>query len=235
MHYSELFLLQAALQTLLCAWLVRLGRDTGQRVAWVLLVPQVCLVYDNLIVGLGSTIGPGALLEALSWPRFWTHWLFGAWAITGCGVILRLAGVERVQSRKGLLVFCSLTLAMMMFDLPHFFVDRLYAVCELDLVRYSTAVAAGTACFAGQPVVPGSPPFASIVTLLVVIGSGIVLLRKHRYPWMLIGGLLMLATTTPLLRAVKLDNMGEVFFTAGVILALARYAPRRSNPATTAQ
>jgi hypothetical protein len=124
---------------------------------------------------------------------------------------------------------------MMMFDLPHFFVDRLYAVCELDLVRYSTAVAAGTACFAGQPVVPGSPPFASIVTLLVVIGSGIVLLRKHRYPWMLIGGLLMLATTTPLLRAVKLDNMGEVFFTAGVMLALARYAPRRSNPATTAQ
>jgi hypothetical protein len=59
-HYSELFLLQAALQTLLCGWLVRIGRDTGQAAAWVLLVPQACLVYDNLIVGLGSTIGPGA-------------------------------------------------------------------------------------------------------------------------------------------------------------------------------
>ncbi|MEY4358494.1 MAG: hypothetical protein RL469_1820, partial [Pseudomonadota bacterium] len=64
MHYSELFLLQAALQTLLCGWLVRIGRDTGQAAAWVLLVPQACLVYDNLIVGLGSSIGPGALLEA---------------------------------------------------------------------------------------------------------------------------------------------------------------------------
>lgn len=232
MHYSELFLLQAALQTLLCAWLVRLGRDTGQAAAWVLLVPQSCLAYDNLIVGLGSTIGPGALLEALSWPRFWAHWLFGAWAIAGCGVILRLAGVERLQSRKGLLIFCSLTLAMMMFDLPHFFVDRLYAVCELDLVRYSTAVAAGTACFEGQAVVSGSPPFASIVTLLVVLGSGFVLLRKHRFPWMLIGGLLMFATTLPQLRAAKLDNLGEVFFTAGVIWALARFAPRRSTLAT---
>ena len=142
-HYSELFLLQAALQTLLCGWLVRIGRDTGQAAAWVLLVPQACLVYDNLIVGLGSSIGPDALLEALSWPRFWTHWLFGAWSIAGCGVILRLAGVERLRSRKGLLTFCALTLAMMMYDLPHFFVDRLYAICELDLVRYSTAVAAG--------------------------------------------------------------------------------------------
>ena len=234
MHYSELFLLQAALQTLLCGWLVRIGRDTGQTAAWVLLVPQACLVYDNLIVGLGSSIGPGALLEALSWPRFWTHWLFGAWSIAGCGVILRLAGVERLRSRKGLLTFCALTLAMMMYDLPHFFVDRLYAICELDLVRYSTAVAAGTACFAGQAVVPGSPPFASIVTLLVVIGSGTVLLLKHRFPWMLIGGLLMLATTTPLLRALKLDNLGEVLFTAGVIWALAHFAPRRSDPSPTA-
>lgn len=223
-----MFLLQAALQTLLCLWLIRLGRETGQPVAWVLLVPQACLVYDNLIVGLGSTLGPGPLLETLSWPRFWTHWLFGTWAIAGCGVILRLAGVERLKTRNGLLAFCAMTLALMLYDLPHFFADRLYAVCELDLVRYSTAVAQGTACFDGQPAVPGTPPFASIVTLLVVLGCGVVLLRKHLFPWMLIGGLMMLASTAPQLRALKLDNMGEVFFTGGVIWAFARFAPRRN-------
>ena len=44
----------------------------------------------------------------------------------------------------------------------------------------------------------------------------------------------MLATTTPLLRALKLDNLGEVLFTAGVIWALAHFAPRRSDPSPTA-
>ncbi|MEY3466625.1 MAG: hypothetical protein ACO3A8_01655 [Steroidobacteraceae bacterium] len=230
--YSELFLLQAALQTLLSLWLVRIWQRSGHLAALVLLVPQLCLVYDNLIVGIGHWIGPGSMLEALSWPRFWTHWLFGAWGIAGCGAILRLAGASAVQSTRGMLLFCSLTLAMMMYDLPHFFKENIHAVCENGLVRYSTAVAEGTACFPGQPVVPGTAPFASICTLLVTLISGGWLLAKRRFPWMLIGGLLMFATTLPQLRALKLDNLGEVFFTAGIIWALARYAPHRPRIAT---
>lgn len=226
MYYSELFLIQAALQTLLCVWLLRIWRHDRPPVALVLLLPQICLVYDNLIVGLGGTIGPGSLLEALSWPRFWTHWLFGAWAIVGCGVVLRYACVQRLQSRRGLLLFCGLTLALMVYELPHFWTAQLFAVCEFDLVRYSTAVAAGTACLADQPVVPGSPPLSSIVTLLIALGSGVVLLRKHTFPWMLVGSIVMLATTMPMLRTYKLDNLGEVFFTGGIIWALARFAPK---------
>jgi hypothetical protein len=98
--YSGLFLFQALLQAVLLAWLWRLWKSTGLLVAALLLVPQFGLFWDNLVVGAGRFIGFSPLLEALSWPRFWLHWLFGTWLIIAAGATLRLAGFVLLADRR---------------------------------------------------------------------------------------------------------------------------------------
>jgi hypothetical protein len=225
--YSELFLFQALLQAVLVVWLWRVWKSTGLLVAGLLLIPQLGLVYDNLIVGAGRFIGFSPLLEAISWPRFWIHWLFGTWLIVASGVALRLAGFEFMRGTRPMLIFCSLTFALMAYDLPHFWSDRLYPVCEFDLIRYSTAVSADTLCFEGQQVVRSTPPIPSIITCFVVIGSGAVLMFKRKFPWMFLGGVLMLASAMPPLRNFKMDNFGEILIAGGCIWALAHFSRDR--------
>lgn len=229
--YSELFLLQALLQAVLFIGVWRLWRRTGLLIAALLLAPQFGLVYDNLIVGLGRFIGFSPLLEAISWPRFWIHWVFGTWLIVAAGVALRLAGFEFMRETRPLLLFCSLTFALMLYDLPHFWSSQLYPVCEFDLIRYSTAVSANTLCFEGQQVVRSSPPIPSILTCFVVIGCGALLIVKRKFPWMFLGGVLMLASAMPPLRNFKLDNFGEILIAGGCIYAIAHFS-RGRRPGT---
>jgi len=225
--YSELFLVQTLLQAALLVWLWRIWKSTGLLIAALLLVPQFGLVWDNLIVGVGRFIGFSPLLEALSWPRFWLHWLFGTWLIVGAGVALRLTNFEFMRSTRPMLLFCSLTVALMMFDLPHFWRDSLHPVCEFDLVRYSTAVSADNLCYPEQQVVRAAPPLASIITCFVVIISGAILMLRRRFPWMFAGGTLMLASAMPPLRDFKLDNFGEILIAGGCIWAIAHFSRDR--------
>lgn len=225
--YSELFLAQTLLQAVLFVWLWRIWKSTGLLIAALLLVPQFGLVWDNLIVGLGRFIGFSPLLEALSWPRFWLHWLFGTWLIVAAGVALRLADFAFMRGTRPMLIFCSLTVALMMFDLPHFWRDSLHPVCEFDLIRYSTAVSADTLCFADQQVVRASPPLPSIITCFVVILCGALLMLRRRFPWMFFGGVLMLASAMPPLRNFKLDNFGEILIAGGCIWAIAHFSRGR--------
>ena len=232
--YSGLFLFQALLQLLLLAWLLRLWRRTGLSIALALLIPQFGLVYDNVVVGLGAVIGQGEFLEAISWPRFWIHWFFGAWLIIACGSILRLAGMLWAQQRGVMVAFCALTAAMMAIDLPYFWTVRdLYPVCEFDLVRYSVQVPPYALCSPDQSPVPGQgAPIPQVVTCLVVIATGAVLLVRRRFPWLLLGGVLMLLSAMPPLSRWKLDNFGEILIAGGCIWALATFSSgvRRAAP-----
>jgi hypothetical protein len=228
--YVALFWFQTLLQLLLLFWLIRIYKTTGLWAAAVLFIPQAGLVWDNGVVAAGSHIGIGPLLEALSWPRFWTHWIFGTWLIIACGAVLRLAGIPWAQAKWVMASFCLLTVALMIYDLQHFFSDQIYPVCEKGLTRYSTVVLPDRLCFPDQVVTPrGSPPIASIITCFVVILSGLVIWVKRKFPWMFLGGLLMLISATPPLMAVKLDNFGEVLIAGGVIWAIAHFSRGRAR------
>ncbi len=223
--YTTLFLAQAFAQLLLGVWLIRIYKRTGLAIAAALFIPQFGLVYDNAMVGLGRFIGLGPTLEALSWPRFWIHWLFGAWLIIACGSILRLAGFEWVKSKAVMAGFCILTVILMIYDLPYFWTQSLYPVCELDLVRYSTVATPDKFCFPDQVASPrGSPPIPSIITCLVVIASGAAVWIKRGFPWMCLGGTLMLISATPPLMKLKVDNFGEILIAGGCIWALAHFS-----------
>jgi hypothetical protein len=237
--YTALFLVQAFVQLLLLFWIVRIWKNTGLSVAFALFLPQFGLVYDNARVGLGSFIGLGPTLEALSWPAFWIHWLFGAWLIIVCGSVLRLAGFDWAKNKAVMASFCILTVIWMLYDLPYFWTKSLHPVCELDLVRYSVQVSADKFCLPNQvEVAGGGPPWPQLSTCIIVIITGAMLWAKRGFPWMFWGGLLMFISAMPPLMRLKLDNLGEVLIAGGCIWAIAHFsrgvvAPRAAVPAQT--
>jgi hypothetical protein len=225
--YSTVFLIYALLQAVLFVWLWRVWRGTGAAAALVLLAPQFFLSWDNLVVGAGRFIGFGELLTALSWPRFWAHWLCGGWLTIASGSILRLAGFEWAQRLSTMGAFCLIGTFGMIYDLPYFWTKDLMPVCEYDLIRYSVQVSPAGLCSPDQAVVRGSPPIVSIITCLVVIGAGAVLAIRRGFPWMMLGGILMFISALPPFARYKLDNLGEVLISLGAIWAIVHFAGKR--------
>jgi hypothetical protein len=219
--FTLLFALYAVAQLALFVWLWRTWRETRTPSAAVLLVPQLGLFWDNLVVASGKFIGLGPTLIALSWPRFWIHWLMGAWLIVASGSILRLAGFEFAKRRWVMVTFCLLTAAMMVWDIPYFFEKQLHPVCEYDLVRYSTAVKDGAQCLPGQAAVPGGgAPIPQLMAIAAVLFAGALLWRYRGFPWYFLGGALMYISATPPFQRLKLDNFGEVLIAGGAIWAI---------------
>ncbi|MEZ5500122.1 MAG: hypothetical protein R3E77_11935 [Steroidobacteraceae bacterium] len=214
------FVIYGCLQCALLIWLLRYFRRSRDPAALVLMVPQALLVYDNWVIAAGAWIGPGPTLLALSWPRFWGHWLFGSWLVLACGAILQRCGFARGHGRPFTGTFGLLTLALMACEAPHFWNVEIHAVCEPGVIRYSSAVRAGTSCFDPWLVVAGGPPLVPIIVCLVVIGCGIAVSCRCRSFWLMAGGILMLISASPPLAAAHLDNLGEVCIMAGFAATL---------------
>lgn len=219
--YSLMFAVFAMAQTALFIWLWQIYRETRLPVAAMLLIPQFFLIWDNLRVASGIFIGFGDLLYWLSWPSFWAHWLTGCWLIIAAGAILRLADFDLAKSKWVMGSFCLLATVLILHDLPFFWTKEIYPVCEFDLVRYSGAVSEANRCSPDQPMVPSQFPIAPVVTCLVVIAAGLVLWIRRGFPWMAIGGSLMLASAAiPVLFNNRLDNLGEVMIKGGAYWAI---------------
>jgi hypothetical protein len=101
-------------------------------------------------------------------------------------------------------------------------------------VRYSTSVSPAGFCYPDQVPALGGAPLAAVTACVVVIAAGIVLWRRRAFPWMFLGGLLMLISAAPPLMRLKLDNFGEVLIAGGCIWAIDRFAPRRTSRDSTA-
>ena len=233
--YSLMFLGFAIAQASLFVWAFHLWRRTRAKALPVILLPLFFLVWDNLRVAAGIVLGFGDILYALTWPAFWAHWLSGCWLIIASGSILRLAGFGFARARGVMAGFCLLTTALMLHDLPLFWTKEIYPICEFDLIRYGGTVTEANRCSPEQALVAGSFPLAPVVTSFVVVGTGIALWARHRFPWMAIGGILMLLSAgVPALSRHRLDNLGEVFIMGGAVLAvwsLTRGAAAKRPPA----
>jgi hypothetical protein len=233
--YTAMFFVYGLLQLVLLVWLVREWRRTGAAAAAVLLLPQFFLIWDNWVVASGAFLGFGDFLKALSWPRFWAHWFCGGWLVIASGAILRLAGFEWAKKASVMGAFCIIATCGMVYDLPYFWTQSLMPVCEYDLIRYSTQVAAANVCSPDQPVVAGSFPLVPIITCFVVIGAGAVLAVKRRFPWMMLGGILMFISATPPVSRYKLDQLGEVLISGGAIWAIWHFTRNRSDAVSSPQ
>ncbi|WP_249644756.1 hypothetical protein [Nocardia sputi] len=161
---------------------------------WLLGLVGIGVAYDSAIVGLGATLGEGALLHALSLGRFVGHALLTPllvlWAADRTGASPR-------WRRSALVLTVALVAWGVLTELPHLrLVPRWFA----DTLRYS----------AESP----APPVPALVVTAVLLVAGIVLWRSEgRLSPLLSTGLLLLASAAAV-AVPPLGNVGEAVMLA---------------------
>lgn len=166
------------------------------------------LMYDNLILGLGESIGADSdLLQVLSYPRFYMHALFTPLLImVGFFLVRDASGVVEcwAQKRSALWLFWIVTLWMIGLGI---YTD----IVQLDLqqvsdpIRYTNASAK-------------FPPVPCIVAILILIGCGVSLYKKQKCPDLLVGSMIMFVLSAAGGKTFgAVTNMGEVLLVASLM------------------
>ncbi|MBM4196281.1 MAG: hypothetical protein FJ197_04165 [Gammaproteobacteria bacterium] len=190
--YSTAMLVLAAADTVLVVWLLRHWLARRGLVLSMILFLAAALPYDTALVGLGSLIGEGPLLESLSVPRFVLFNLSLPLTIIIAAALARMAGVRWLASRAAMGAVCVLAMVLLALDWRYVLdPGALYPACWRDTLRYVPSVLAEQACSAGQPgiAVASHFPRAGFVALPALVIAGALVWRQGRWPWMFAGGM----------------------------------------------
>ncbi|WP_433829964.1 hypothetical protein ACQP2E_09590 [Actinoplanes sp. CA-015351] len=211
---SALFGLIVVAEVVLLALVITLRRRDPDWTLTLLVLVILALIYDNAIVALGSTLGFGDLLEALSLPRYVTHALLVPLLIMVAVGLGRRYGFFAGQVAPA--VFGALTVALIALGAWADIVTlELEPTRYADTLRYTNAAANG-------------PPIPAIIAILVMIGVGSALLARARWPWLLVGGVAMFAAAGAGASILWLSNLGELALILTVWLTASRPQPSRS-------
>ena len=188
--YSLLMLPLIIANTLLVVWLARSGYRQRDWLLLITLLPVMALPYDTAIVALGSTLGQGDLLRALSAPRLNSLYLTAPLLLIIAGGIARRAQLPWAQSNWVMGGLCALALGFVVYDAPRIFqFPTLYPACFEDVLRYVSSVKLAQACTPGQAGIDvgGSVPWAGIAGMLLMLIVGVLLWWRRRWPWLALG------------------------------------------------
>lgn len=178
---TVIFLGFALAYLLLLVWGIALARRNGWWTpANLPLLVLPALVYDNAILGLGSTIGEGPLLEGLNLARFWVHAfvtpVLVAWALH----TVRRAGIGWAQARWYQVVSLGAVAVLVAVEiLTEIRGLELVPGEEYGVLSYSSAEPAS------------GPPVMVLVVALVLLACGALLWWKQKWPWLFLGALAM--------------------------------------------
>lgn len=160
------------------AVVVRNGRPVPSHLVLIVLT---ALVYDNAIIGLGNVIGEGTVLAGLSVPRFWLHALVTPLLVIVAWHLMVRAGVRWALSRWALVGSLVLTAALVAYEIGvGAGTLELTPVREYGVLRYTDANT------------PEGPPLMVLVVAIVLLVAGITLMVRTRWPWLLVGTVLMI-------------------------------------------
>jgi hypothetical protein len=142
----------------------------------LLLLVTFGVFYDNLILTLGNGVGAGALLHALSVPRFVLHQVALPWIIYAAYDQASQAGQGWAQRPASRWIAVGVSAAVMVAGIA----TRLWTLYlepqVMDgVLRY---VAIGTV----------GPPIVSIVSIGLVTIGGLLFWRQNRWPWIFLAG-----------------------------------------------
>jgi hypothetical protein len=207
--HTAAFVFFALAQATLAVFAIRQYRRTRSLWMLMLCLPIAGVVWDNAIMALGSVIGDGPMLVALSWPRFIGHALLTpAWIVAAIGIAAYTgAGWARGRGARvgewALYGFAALA-------------GVLRYVVFLDMAPVSEG---GMFYYTNVGTFPG-PPIGSITMLLVVLACGFVVWRRSKLPWVLVGSLSMLLTQVVPRELVGflVTNSGEVIRAASLVI-----------------
>jgi len=190
------------------------------------------LIYDNLIISLGATIGIGPLLQSLSWPRFAMHALLTPFMIIAVTQIAVAGGVRWAASPVWRVIAWLLVGAMAVYGaLEHLVGLQTFPACFDGIVRYTTNLSPSHFCFEGQEAVAGAgPPIPSIVGNIITLAVGIALWRSHGWPWLAAGALVMfVAAGVPISSyGMAASNGGEAVLMLSFVATISRFARKRA-------
>lgn len=206
-------------------WLaVSAGRHWRAAPCLLAVVPTlVCsaLVWDNGVIALGSSVGAGSLLEAMSVPRFAAHAL-----LTPLLVLWSLSAADRAglpwARRKGVRgVAVGLTVLLVAAGVLHDIVGlTLRTERWADTLRYTNDAA--------SPV----GPMPAIVTGLVVLLAGIVLWRSTGFAWLAVTAAVMVVVSGAAAQIPVLGNAAEVVLNVGLLLTVRALLPQERKTST---
>ncbi len=172
------FVLYALAHMALLVWGVRLWRNTGRLSLFLILLPIIGLIYDNLVIALGRFLGEGDMLYLLNQGRYLLHAIVTPMLIAAVVALADQAGIGWAKKKWAHALFGLLSLALILFGLVEFF-----------RFAYAPEWFSGTLRYV-ETAVPG-PPIPSIITIIVIVVIGLFIWRQIRWPWLFICSLIM--------------------------------------------
>jgi len=227
---SFAYIVIAGVDLALLIWAVGLCRQYPSAGLILATVPLTLLWFDNLTIGIGSTVGEGPVLLAMNTVRFIAHYVGLPMTFIAIGSMAREAGFGWAKPKWVIAGFCLLATYFIVHDLWLFSGATFYPSCFADTLRYTTYIADYTACGPDAPVGVGTriAPIPAITLSNMVIVFGIYLWIKIGWKWLAlgsIGALGFFAVPYPLTGGI-VGNAGEPIIT-GVIVLTASYISKR--------
>lgn len=185
------------------------------------LLVLAALVYDNLVLGLGSFIGEGDLLHGLNFARYVIHAMLTpvlvAWALHA----LRRAGFSWAQARWYQVVSIGAALALTVLE---YFTEvrglHLVPQEEYGVVSYGNA----------EPAT--GPPIMVLIVAFVLVVVGAMIWRRQGWVWLFVGAVVMTigsAVQLPV-ESGAVTNAFELFLLTTIVATKAFQDRRASDP-----
>jgi hypothetical protein len=215
-------------------WACYLAKQYKAPGAPIIAIIAAGLVYDNLIISLGVSIGQGSLLELLSLPRFYMHALLTPFMMIAVSQMAIAGGIPWAATRPWRIGIWILVGAMILLGaFEHLINLEIVPACFDGILRYTANLHPSHFCFEGQEAVTGSgPPIPPIVGTIVTIVIGFTLWRRNDWPWLLLGALAMFGAASVPMSGFGMapGNAGEVVLQLSYVLTAQRFAHRRALP-----
>ncbi len=209
---SAAFIAVALIDFAVLVWAVWIYQKHPSTPLWLATVPFGLLWYDNVVIGLGSTIGEGEMLINLNTIRFLAHYVFLPFAIVALAALARHAGFRWAQPWYFMAAFASLAMYFILHDLFLFKNSNFYPSCFADTLRYTTSIREYTACSPDAIIGAGAsiPPIPAITLSNLQIIFGAYLWWKVGYKWLFLVSVVVLG-----LFAIPYGATGGIFSNIG--------------------
>ena len=160
-------------------WGIAVWRLTRRIGTLLIVLVGLGVVYDNLILSLGNSLGAGSLLLGLSVPRFVLHQLILPWLIVAAFQQAKVAGHRWANHRASGWIILALTLLLIAAGIATRLIPMDLEPAVMDGVTRYVAVG-----------IKG-PPLVSILSIGFVGIIGLLLWRRNGWPWEFLGAVLV--------------------------------------------
>ncbi|MEC9375550.1 MAG: hypothetical protein VYA80_04170 [Pseudomonadota bacterium] len=196
-------------------WCIVLIRRNDAPGAGIIAFIAAALVYDNLIVSLGSTIGVGSFLQMLSWPRFALHALLTPFMMIAAIQLGAAAGINWAKNNNCRLTVWAIVIVMVVYGVfDHLIGLKVVPACFDGILRYTANLHPSHFCSPeDQQMLGAGPPLPAIVGNFLTLIVGFAIWRRIGWIWLMLGSLAMfLAAASPIsLYGMAPSNTGEAF------------------------